>query len=413
MLTRRTFLTSTTLAAALPSRLAAAPARSAELLIQRSVKPVVISDYSGFEFTNGGPENCVTRAFRLITEGKDVLDALIAGVNIPELDPTETGIGYGALPNADGVVELDASCMHGPLKRAGAVASLAGRADAVAGRAGGDGLHRPPPAGRRRRAAVRAQHGLQDRGRPQHRELAPALARVEAARRPRALPRSEGRGAKAVPISHQRDPGLEAGLVDGARRAHSRGQLLGHDQLQRHRAQRRRLRRHHHQRPGVEDSGPHRRLADPRRRALRGQRDRRRRFDRPRRSQSLQPVLVPDRRADADGQSPKDAGMEALRRIKANTVEKRLLNAQGEPNFNIRFFALNKRGEYAGVAMYRPVRPSTRSAPRTARRRWSWSRCCRVRQKPDQIIQILLTAQRHTIHHESYANNTGPASRPG
>ncbi|MDH4065418.1 MAG: isoaspartyl peptidase/L-asparaginase, partial [Acidobacteriota bacterium] len=53
------------------------------------------------------------------------------------------------------------------------------------------------------------------------------------------------------------------------------------------------------------------------------------------------------------GMSPKDAGMEALRRIKANTIEKRLLNAKGEPNFNIRFFALNKRGEYAGVAMYR------------------------------------------------------------
>jgi hypothetical protein len=45
--------------------------------------------------------------------------------------------------------------------------------------------------------------------------------------------------------------------------------------------------------------------------------------------------------------------MEALRRIKANTVEKRLLNARGEPNFNIRFFALNQRGDYAGVALYR------------------------------------------------------------
>jgi N4-(beta-N-acetylglucosaminyl)-L-asparaginase len=44
---------------------------------------------------------------------QDVLDALIAGVNIPELDPEETGIG-GALPNADGVVQLDASCMHRP-----------------------------------------------------------------------------------------------------------------------------------------------------------------------------------------------------------------------------------------------------------------------------------------------------------
>jgi N4-(beta-N-acetylglucosaminyl)-L-asparaginase len=52
------------------------------------------------------------------------------------------------------------------------------------------------------------------------------------------------------------------------------------------------------------------------------------------------------------GMSPKDAGMEALRRIKANTVEQRLLNSRGEPNFNVRFFALNKRGEFAGVALY-------------------------------------------------------------
>ena len=66
------------------------------------------------------------RAFRLVTEGKDVLDALIAGVNIPELDPLETGIGYGALPNAEGVVQLDASCMHGPKCRAGAVAAIEG-----------------------------------------------------------------------------------------------------------------------------------------------------------------------------------------------------------------------------------------------------------------------------------------------
>jgi hypothetical protein len=44
--------------------------------------------------------------------------------------------------------------------------------------------------------------------------------------------------------------------------------------------------------------------------------------------------------------------MEALRRIKANTVEKRLLNAQGQPSFNISFYILNKKGEFAGVAMY-------------------------------------------------------------
>src|SRR6185295_2140317 len=50
----------------------------------------------------------------------------IAGVNIVELDPEETSVGYGGLPNAEGVVQLDSSCMHGPLKRAGAVACIEG-----------------------------------------------------------------------------------------------------------------------------------------------------------------------------------------------------------------------------------------------------------------------------------------------
>ncbi len=44
--------------------------------------------------------------------------------------------------------------------------------------------------------------------------------------------------------------------------------------------------------------------------------------------------------------------MEALKRVRANTVEARLLNARGEPNFNLRFFVLDKRGRSAGVAMY-------------------------------------------------------------
>src|SRR5512139_1734750 len=128
MITRRDFVKSASVAAATPIAALAAPSAVSGQApaVRTTVRPVVVSDYSGFEFTNGGPENAVTRAFRLITEGKDVLDALIAGVNIPELDPLETGIGFGALPNANGVVELDASCMHGPTKRAGAVASLEG-----------------------------------------------------------------------------------------------------------------------------------------------------------------------------------------------------------------------------------------------------------------------------------------------
>jgi N4-(beta-N-acetylglucosaminyl)-L-asparaginase len=52
------------------------------------------------------------------------------------------------------------------------------------------------------------------------------------------------------------------------------------------------------------------------------------------------------------GMSPKDAGMEALKRIKANTVEKRLLNAQGLPAFDVKFYVVNRKGEHAGVGMY-------------------------------------------------------------
>ena len=65
-------------------------------------------------------------AYDKIMKGEDTLDAIIAGVNTQELDPEDNSVGYGGLPNADGVVQLDASCMHGPTKRAGAVRSLEG-----------------------------------------------------------------------------------------------------------------------------------------------------------------------------------------------------------------------------------------------------------------------------------------------
>ena len=52
------------------------------------------------------------------------------------------------------------------------------------------------------------------------------------------------------------------------------------------------------------------------------------------------------------GMHPKDAGLEALKRIKANTIEKRLRKTNGDPNFNINFYVLNAKGEFAGVAMY-------------------------------------------------------------
>ncbi|MHB8637173.1 MAG: N(4)-(beta-N-acetylglucosaminyl)-L-asparaginase [Fimbriimonadaceae bacterium] len=91
-----------------------------------SPKPIVVSSANGNQFTNGGAETCVVKAFRLITEGSDVLDAVIAGVNLNELDPKDASVGYGGIPNADGVVELDSCCMHGPKKWAGGVAAIQG-----------------------------------------------------------------------------------------------------------------------------------------------------------------------------------------------------------------------------------------------------------------------------------------------
>src|SRR5687767_6907444 len=79
-------------------------------------RPVVIASENGLRG--------VARAYEMIARGADPLDAAIAGVNIQELDPDDQSVGLGGLPNADGVVQLDASCMHGPTRRAGAVASL-------------------------------------------------------------------------------------------------------------------------------------------------------------------------------------------------------------------------------------------------------------------------------------------------
>jgi len=91
------------------------------MIVQSSTKPVIISSENGHKFKNGGTKTCIQTAWEKMIAGDDVLDALIAGVNIVELDPAEDSVGYGGLPNADGVVQLDASCMHGPKKKAGGV----------------------------------------------------------------------------------------------------------------------------------------------------------------------------------------------------------------------------------------------------------------------------------------------------
>ncbi len=81
-----------------------------------AAKPVAVASANGLRG--------VQKAFDLLMQGADTLDAVIEGVKIQELDPNDDSVGYGGLPNAEGVVQLDASCMHGPTKRAGAVGCL-------------------------------------------------------------------------------------------------------------------------------------------------------------------------------------------------------------------------------------------------------------------------------------------------
>jgi len=113
---RRDFLRTTTLAGVVGSL---SPNVLSEITPAgglQSVKPVVVSSANGLEAT--------AKAMKMIQEGADALDAVIAGVNLVEDDPKDNSVGYGGLPNEEGVVELDSSVMHGPSGRGGAVASL-------------------------------------------------------------------------------------------------------------------------------------------------------------------------------------------------------------------------------------------------------------------------------------------------
>lgn len=82
----------------------------------QGTRPLVISSPNGLRATE--------KAMQMLRAGADTLDAVIAGVNIVEDDPKDMSVGYGGLPNEEGDVELDASVMHGPTRRAGAVAAI-------------------------------------------------------------------------------------------------------------------------------------------------------------------------------------------------------------------------------------------------------------------------------------------------
>jgi N4-(beta-N-acetylglucosaminyl)-L-asparaginase len=339
-------------------------------MTRRGPKPVVIASANGNKFKNGGDVTCVQKAFTLMTRGDtDVLDALIAGVNICELDPLDDSVGYGGLPNADGIVQLDASCMHGPRRRAGAVAALEGvRTPSLVAKAVMDLTDHHLLVGRdaqsfARRAGFRAEDDLNtDHSRALWLEW---KRRTDPSHFPDPKDRAGTGGradrgedgwrsgpADAEPMAIRREAGrravremIAAGLMDRASLhgtincdgINPKGEIAGVTTTS-----------------GLAFKIPGR-VGD---------------------SPILGAGLYVDGAVGAAGSTgrgeanlfnlsswlivenlrrgmhPKDAALDACRRVRANTVEKRLLNSRGEPRFGLKFYVLNARGEHAGVSLY-------------------------------------------------------------
>jgi N4-(beta-N-acetylglucosaminyl)-L-asparaginase len=335
---RREFLASATTLGALSVVDASLAGPAAPAFIrQRGARPVVVASANGHFFRNGGTKTCVELAWEQMIQRTDVLDALIAGVNIDELDPAEPYVGYGGLPNADGVVQLDASCMHGPKKRAGGVAALEGvRTPSLVAKAVMELTDNHLLVGRDAQAFAR-NAGF---------TIEPDL-NTEYSRRQWLEWKRRTDGAN-FPDPSRRPPGGDGQGKPFALSLHMHGTIHC---------------------SAVNSSGDIGGVTSTSGRA----------FKIPGRVGDS-PILGAGLYVDGDvgaagstgrgeanlfnltsflivegmraGKHPKDAGMAALQRIRANTIEPRLRKENGDPNFNILFYIVNARGEHAGVAMY-------------------------------------------------------------
>ena len=318
---------------------------------QSGSRPVVVSSGNGHQFKNGGDKTCVETAFERMTKGEDVLDALIAGVNIVELDPADTSVGYGGLPNAEGVVQLDASAMHGPTKRAGAVACIEGvrTPSLVAKKVLEETDHHLIVGQDAQRFARTMGFKIEDdlntdrsrRAWIEWKRRTDPLHYLDPAKKEAALRRVD----MEMMAEGWVDPNHFYGTIN-CNGVNARGDVCGVTTTS-----------------GLAWKIPGRVGDSPILGAGlyvdgdvgaagstgRGEAN----------LYSLASFLIVDEMRR--GKHPKDAGLEALKRIKANTV-KRLLNERGEPNFNINFYILNRKGEYAGVSMYSSERNRARFA---------------------------------------------------
>jgi len=326
------------IAAAKRPLFAAAPA----VIVPGAARPVMIGSANAAQFTNGGPRSGIAEAFERLTHGEDVLDALLAGVNILELDPTEDSVGYGGLPNADGVVQLDACCMHGPKRRAGAVAALEGvRTPSLVARAVMDQTdhHLLTGTGARefaRRLGFRVEDDLNtDHSRalwlewkrltdPAHYpDPAGRAAAGERARREmiaRGLISAESVWG-TVHCNAVNAKGEMAGVTTTSGLAWKIPGRVGDSPI---------LGAGNYVDGAVGAAGS----------TGRGEAN----------LYGLCSFLIVEQMRQ--GKHPKDAALEALGRIRAATTEKRLLRSDGQPNFQVKFYALDRGGRHAGVAMY-------------------------------------------------------------
>jgi N4-(beta-N-acetylglucosaminyl)-L-asparaginase len=321
---------------------AAAAGAGAPAVLRGRVRPVVIASSNGNRSRDADGRTCVQKAFELMTGGADVLDALIAGVTIVELDPNDTSVGYGGLPNGDGVVQLDASVMHGPLRRAGAVAALEGvRTPSHVARAVMQNTDHHLLVGHGAQEFAR-QMGFTieddlntDRSRAQWLEW---RRRIDPSRWLDPAKRSE-EGIRA---------GLEMvaeGLIDpehfwgtiNCNGINARGELCGVTTTS-----------------GLAWKIPGRVGDSPILGAgLYVEQDAGAAGSTGRGEANVYGlcsfVIVENMRR---GTAPVDAALDACRRVQRNTVEPRLLNEGGVPSFDINFYAVNAQGEHAGVSMY-------------------------------------------------------------
>ncbi len=117
-LSRRDFVSGIALGAlgAGTNAAAAGPAIEPKQRMHAASTPVIVCAGNGYAY--------LERAYGPLRSGGDTLEAAIAVVKGPEDDPEDDSVGLGGLPNEEGVVELDACCMHGPSRRAGAVGGV-------------------------------------------------------------------------------------------------------------------------------------------------------------------------------------------------------------------------------------------------------------------------------------------------